>query len=39
MEKQTSFSEREYAGKKKQTRRDLVLNKMQTLVPGKNGWP
>jgi IS5 family transposase len=33
MEKQTSFSEREYAGKKKQTRRDLFLNKMQTLVP------
>lgn len=33
MEKQTSFSEVEYNGKKWQTRRDLFLNKMETLVP------
>lgn len=33
MEKQTSFSEWEYNGKKKQTRRDLFLGKMETLVP------
>lgn len=33
MEKQTSFSELEYNGKKRQTRRDLFLNKMETLVP------
>ncbi|MHC1759642.1 MAG: IS5 family transposase [Negativicutes bacterium] len=33
MEKQTSFSEVEYNGKKRQTRRDLFLNKMDTLVP------
>ncbi|MHC1761303.1 MAG: IS5 family transposase [Negativicutes bacterium] len=33
MEKQTSFSEAEYNGKKRQTRRDLFLNKMDTLVP------
>ncbi|MHC1759000.1 MAG: IS5 family transposase [Negativicutes bacterium] len=33
MEKQTSFSEAEYNGKKRQTRRDLFLNKMETLVP------
>ena len=33
MEKQTSFSELEYNGKKRQTRRDLFLNKMEALVP------
>ena len=33
MEKQTSFSEWEYNGKKRQTRRDLFLQKMETLVP------
>lgn len=33
MEKQTSFSECEYTGKKKQTRRDLFLSKMEVLVP------
>lgn len=33
MEKQTSFSEVEYNGKKRQTRRDLFLSKMETLVP------
>jgi len=35
VEKQTSFSEWEYTGKKRQTRRDLFLNKMESLVP----WP
>ena len=33
MEKQTSFSEWEYNGKKKQTRRDLFLGKREALVP------
>jgi IS5 family transposase len=33
MEKQTTFSEWEYSGKKKQTRRDVFLQKMETLVP------
>ena len=33
MEKQTSFSEWEYNGKKKQTRRDLFLQKMEAFVP------
>lgn len=32
MEKQTSFSEVEYNGKKRQTRRHLFLNKMETLL-------
>lgn len=31
--RQSSFSQAEYAGKKKQTRRDLFLAKMQTVVP------
>ena len=30
---QTSFAQAEYAGKKKQTRRDLFLAQMQTVVP------
>ena len=30
---QTSFAQAEYAGKKKQTRRDLFLAQMQTMVP------
>lgn len=33
MEKQTSFSEWEYNGKKRQTRRDVFLSKMEALVP------
>jgi IS5 family transposase len=31
--RQSSFTQAEYAGKKKQTRRDLFLAKMQTVVP------
>lgn len=31
--RQSSFSQAEYAGKKKQTRRDLFLAEMQTVVP------
>jgi transposase, IS5 family len=31
--RQSSFSQAEYAGKKKRTRRDLFLAKMQTVVP------
>ena len=30
---QTRFAQAEYAGKKKQTRRDLFLAQMQTVVP------
>lgn len=33
MDKQISFSEMEYLGKKRQTRRDVFLNKMDALVP------
>jgi transposase, IS5 family len=33
MDKQTSFSEWEYAGKKRQTRRDRFLQQMEALVP------
>jgi IS5 family transposase len=33
MDKQTSFSEWEYAGKKKQTRRDRFLQQMEKIVP------
>lgn len=33
MEKQLSFSDMEYTGKKKQTRRDLFLQQMEKLVP------
>ena len=33
MDKQISFSELEYTGKKRQTRRDLFLNKMESLIP------
>lgn len=33
MRKQVSFSEIEYSAKKKQTRRDLFLAKMETVVP------
>jgi len=33
MEKQLSFGEMEYAGKKKQTRRDRFLQQMEKMVP------
>ena len=33
LDKQISFSELEYASKKRQTRRDLFLNKMDSLIP------
>jgi transposase, IS5 family len=33
LDKQISFSELEYASKKRQTRRDLFLNRMEDLVP------
>ena len=33
MEKQTSFAQAEYAGKKKQTRRERFLSEMEGLVP------
>ena len=33
MENQTSFAQREYAAKKKQTRRDIFLSEMERVVP------
>lgn len=33
MENQTSFAQREYAAKKKQTRRDIFLGEMERVVP------
>ena len=33
MENQTSFAQAEYAGKKKQTRRERFLGEMEGLVP------
>ena len=33
MDKQISFSELEYIGQKRQTRRELFLRKMEALVP------
>jgi len=33
MEKQLSFGEMEYAGKKKQTRRDRFLQQMEKMIP------
>ena len=35
MEKQLSFSDCEYAGKKRQTKREAFLSKMELLVPWK----
>ena len=35
MQRQGSFSQAEYAGKKKQTRRDKFLAEMELVVP----WP
>jgi IS5 family transposase len=33
MQRQGSFAEAEYAGKKKQTRRDKFLDEMERVVP------
>ena len=35
MQRQGSFSQAEYAGKKKQTRRDRFLAEMEQVVPGQ----